>query len=66
MIIERYIKGIYFVYGRTAVEVKDKDTLDERDLRPLANSKFRKKILISKTPVTQKGVENITLVDYLL
>ena len=66
MTIERYIKEIYFVYARTAVEVKYKNTLDERDLKPLANSKFRKKILISKTPVTQKGVENITLVDYLL
>lgn len=59
-------KEIDFVCGRTAVEVKYKDVLDEHEMKVLANSKFKEKLLISKAPLTVKGVKNITLVDYLL
>jgi predicted AAA+ superfamily ATPase len=59
-------REIDFVYGRTAVEVKYKDNLDERDLKPLVTSRFKKKILITKVPITQKGLDNVTLVDYLM
>ena len=60
------LREIDFISGKTAVEVKYKDVLDEQEMKVLTNSKFKEKILISKAPFSVKGVKNITLVDYLL